>query len=241
MINIILAKVDEYPTNLFLLTQYILAFIAVGLYYYFGYKFLKRSGKEENEIQKSFFRGFGLFMISAGISIMLFYFDRVKIFLVDDRLFKDYASSVSVFARDYFWVIFAFLLVGATFLIRPVERYLLNKEKMLLSKFTIASWVLLPFLRLFESLFGKTIGAIFWFIIIFFIMINFIVLVISYLKLGNNAPTGSSLKKKSNAIVLGLFLWLIGGFLSDSIAGEKFDVFGYQDINLLAPLGPIIL
>lgn len=237
----LLADINNYPSNIFYLIQYILAFSAVGLYFYFGIKNIKRSIKTENDVQKSFLRGFGLFTLSAGLSIMLFFFDRVVIFVTGNRLFPAYSQDFSYFSRDYFWVIFGFLLIGATFLIRPVEKYLLNKPKMVLSKLTLASWAILPFMRLIETYLGKDIGLIFWCILLFFILINFVILVVSYLKLGSNAPKGSKLKKKSQSMVFGLIFWLSGGFLSDSLAKESFDAFGFTDVHLLAPLGGILL
>lgn len=235
------ADIDNYPSNIFFLVQYIFSFTAVGLYFYFGLKNIKRSKKTDNEVQKSFLRGFGLFTLSAGLSIMLFFIDRVVIFVTGNRLFPAYSEDFSYFSRDYFWVIFGFLLIGATFLIRPVEKYLLNKPKMVLSKLSLASCVLLPFIRLIETHFGKDVGLVFWCIILFFILINFIILVVSYIKLGSNAPKGSNLKKKSHSMVFALIFWLTGGFLSDSLAKESFDAFGFTDVHLLAPLGGILL
>jgi hypothetical protein len=97
---------------------------------------------------RNLFCGALVIYIIGSFSIMLFFIDRVVIFVTGNRLFPAYSQDFSYFSRDYFWVIFGFLLIGATFLIRPFEKYLLNKPKMILSKLTLASWAILPLMRL---------------------------------------------------------------------------------------------
>ncbi|MHA1755235.1 MAG: hypothetical protein ACTSVV_00595, partial [Promethearchaeota archaeon] len=135
---------------------------------YLGLKFLKDGRKAEKGTPiRSFFIGLGLFIVSVAIGEGIYLLDLVFRSHTGKRLFLTLApvdkssnwqdivgyKMASIINRDYYIVIFTVLLLSLSFLTKPLELFMLKREKPL---FTYLNRILIPFpilIRTFEVLF----------------------------------------------------------------------------------------
>lgn len=244
---------------------YISVYIMLGLCIYFGIKFIHDSRQfEKGSSQREYFIGLGLFIISIAIGEGTYLTDLylriltggmnegTRIFFTIEMWQELIGYNLeSVIAYDYYVAITITLLLSLSFLMNPLEKFMLRREKRILTHLTR---ILTPFpfiIRVFEvnlaSWFGPNFQVVdgsvpfyvfmaLWFVIIGIIAISISFFIYLYLKMGIKAPTGSSLKKKSILIILGFFLWIIAVLLTSSIFREVEDGSWY-----LFPIVPVLL
>lgn len=216
---------------------YLSVYVMLGLISIFGIKFILNGYKlEKNNAQREFFIGFGFFIISVALGEGIYLLDLVFRTYTESRLFLPLSSEGSEYSwqsivgyplaslidRDYYIVVFTFILISLSFLMRPLEKFMLRRKRKI---FTILNQILIPaplLIRILEvnlySITGIKVieGSIPYYIFTGFWLFTFGVIVISvsvligiYLKMGITAPKGSILKRKSLMIVLGIVIWLI--------------------------------
>jgi hypothetical protein len=201
---------------------------------------LRKASTRASVVAKDFDRGIAGFIAAGGMSNLLFYVDRLILFLTNNRWLESYSPDVSFLNRDYFFVILIFLLISATFLYRVIERYLQNREKTPLTKFMGVLILPMILMRVIENLAGMYAGLVILVLVGLAILISFGTIIGQYLKLGIQAPKGSDVRRKSLMCTFGVLLWASIALLSLNIAEMKFDVFGLTRFNMLAPVGPFI-
>jgi hypothetical protein len=195
----------------------------------------------ENKIANAFNRTNGLFFLFNSIMLGVFYYDRIYIFFHQGaRILAEYDNANTLIHYDYYYLGIIIVAISTTLLHYSLERYVLNKEKYLLTKLFMITFLLLPFVRFAESQFGIigsyiTVGLPL--VSIFIGLVNFFG---QYLKLGFKAPPGSEMRRKSFMIVIGFITFLAGTFVSTNLSKETFNLFDQVDLHLLAPLGPLI-
>jgi len=229
---------EQFPKLVGLIPHYTFTLIAIGIWIYFGGSFISKARNEtENPAQKSFYRGFGLFVtfsaICAGV-VTIDYMSRVftgrRIFWTDGdwQAFLGVPELTLLLNRDYWIFILIFVLFALSFLLRPVERYMLGHQSTPLSTTCLFFSPIVLVVRMFElnayAWFGIVLKkeSLFTFIfftingfIILITLIAFFVLVTLYVRMARSAPGGSVLRKKSVEVVVGLFIWLVGIFTAN--------------------------
>ncbi|MGQ4875330.1 MAG: hypothetical protein ACP6IY_14795 [Promethearchaeia archaeon] len=212
---------------------------------YLGLKFLKDGRKAEKGTPiRSFFIGLGLFIVSVAIGEGIYLLDLVFRSHTGKRLFLTLApvdkspnwqdivgyKLASIINRDYYIVIFTVLLLSLSFLMKPLELFMLKREKPL---FTYLNRILIPFpilIRTFEVLLYSIIGikvvessipyyifTALWGLVIIIMTISICLLIALYLKMAITAPKGSTLKKQSLSVILGILCWIITIFLTADV------------------------
>lgn len=182
--------------------------------------------KSQIQSQKEFYFGFGFFVLSCivaqGVYIAKITYDSFGIGLDLPRLIK-----IGGTGYEYFMVIcFSF---GFIFLMKPIEKYILNKEKLVIHKFNIVSFIALTIPYLGAVIYYNppmdenwtTIAYIgiglFGISAIFSMLGSFIF----YIRLALTS-TGA-IKKKGYLIGFGMiFMYaslIIGSFIADKIGG----------------------
>ncbi|MFO8020471.1 MAG: hypothetical protein R6U96_17750 [Promethearchaeia archaeon] len=230
--------------NMGYLSVYTMLLIIIG----FGVKFIIDGRKfEEGFAQREYFIGLGLFIISVAIGEGIYLSDLVYRTYMGTRLFLPLTSSegqvswqnllgyklVSLINRDYYLVVITILLLSLSFLMKPLEKFMLKRNTPVM---TYLNRVLVPFpliLRILEvnlhSLFGIKVveGSIpyyvftgCWIFILLVMGISILLLLGLYLKMGIQAPSGSSLKKKSFFIIIGILIWIATIFMTANIFRE---------------------
>ncbi|MHA1275506.1 MAG: hypothetical protein ACTSQS_19080 [Promethearchaeota archaeon] len=136
----------------------------------------------------------------------------------------------SIIDRDYYIVIFTVLLLSLSFLMKPLELFMLKREKPL---FTYLNRILIPFpvlIRTSEVILYPIIGikvvensmvyylfTALWGLVIIVMAISICLLIALYLKMAVTAPKGSTLKKQSLSVILGILCWIITIFLTADV------------------------
>ncbi|MHA1150472.1 MAG: hypothetical protein ACTSR8_19820 [Promethearchaeota archaeon] len=227
---------------------FLMIYIMLVLIIFFGIRFIIQGKRADNNTaQRDFFIGLGLFIISVAIGEGIYLSDLVYRAYTGSRIFLPLGDNTSgpswqttigyelasLIDRDYYIVIFVILLISLSFLMMPLEKFMLRRDKPIityLNRIFIPSPVIIRFLEVnFYNIFGIKviqnsipyfIFSLLWIIIILIIAISIIILLGLYLKMGIKAPKGSSLKKKSLLIIAGIFLWMITIFITSTIFRE---------------------
>ena len=230
--------------NIAFLTVYIM----LSLIIFFGIRFIYQGKKADTSTaQGDFFIGLGLFIISVAIGEGIYLSDLVYRAYTGSRIFLPLGGDTSgpswqsivgyelasLMDRDYYIVIFVVLLISLSFLMMPLEKFMLRRDKPVITYLNRISIPIPIIVRILEvslnDLFGIKvvqnsvpyyIFSLVWIIIILIIAISIIILLGLYLKMGIKAPKGSSLKKKSIMIITGILLWMITIFITATIFRE---------------------
>ncbi|MGV9205679.1 MAG: hypothetical protein ACOC44_16850 [Promethearchaeia archaeon] len=230
--------------NLGYLSVYALLLIIIG----FGIKIIRDGRKfEKGFAQREFFIGLGLFIISVAVGEGIYLSDLVYRTYTGSRLFLPLTSTgseaswqsivayelMSLINRDYYLVVLTVLLLSLSFLMMPLEKFMLKRNTPVI---TYLNRVLVPFpliLRILEvnmhNFFGIKVledsvpyyiftGC--WIFIIAVMAISILLLIGLYLRMGLKAPSGSSLKKKSFFIIIGIIIWIATIFMTANIFRE---------------------
>lgn len=227
---------------------FISVYLMLVLIVIFGIKFILDGSKFEKGLaQRAYFIGLGLFIISVAIGEGIYLLDLVFRSHTGARIFfpltdaegeiswqsiVDYPLA-SIIDRDYYIVVFTIILIALSFLMKPLELFMLRKEK---GRICLLNRILIPFpflIRFFEvisfSVFGVQIiensipyyiFSAFWVFVVGVVVLSILILIGLYFKMAITAPKGSSLKKKSLLIIIGILLWLITIFSTATIFRE---------------------
>lgn len=225
---------------------FISTFAMLCIFIIFAVKFISDSRDfEKGSAQKAFYMGLGLFIISVAIGEGFYLLDLVFRTHFGGRIFYQVEPTKSVafnwpdvvgyplgslMNRDYYIAIFLILLISLSFLMKPLEKFMLRKDKPVV---TYLNRILIPapiVIRIFElnlkNWFGIQVleGSIpyyvfmvLWIFIIGVIVFSIGILMYLYLKMGVKSPKGSNLRKKSFMIIFGIIFWLLAVFLTKTI------------------------
>ena len=225
---------------------YISVFAMLGLFIFFGLKFILDSrGFEKGSAQKGYYLGLGLFILSVAIGEGFYLLDLVFRTHFGNRIFYQVEPGqlvsfnwpdvvgypiTSLMNRDYYIAIFLILLISLSFLMKPLEKFMLRREKPIV---TYLNRILIPtplLIRVFELNLNNWFGiqvldgsitcyifTVLWIFVIGVIVVSILMLLGLYLKMGIKSPKGSNLRKKSFMIILGILFWLMAVFLTNTI------------------------
>ncbi|MHA1343108.1 MAG: hypothetical protein ACTSQG_03925 [Promethearchaeota archaeon] len=244
---------------------FIAIYIMLGLYFYFGLKFIKDSRDfDKGSAQRAYFVGLGFFIISVAFGEGIYLSDLVFRLYTGERLFYELAmwqrivgyELKSFIDRDYYIVAFTFILLSLSFLMKPLEQFMLRREKPIM---TYLNRILIPFpiiIRFMEvnigHWFGNELNVVegslpyyifmgLWILVIGVIALSIILLVGLYLKMGISSPKGSNIRKKSFLIIIGIIFWIVAVFLTATvfreIAAEKWYFVPIIPLLLILSLG----
>ena len=245
---------------------YISILVMLGLYVVLGIKFIKDSRKsEKGSAARGYYVGLGLFIISVAFGEGFYLMDLIfrthfggRIFLTIDSNI-DALTSIevwqyymgvridSIINRDYYLAIFLILLISLSFLMKPLEVFMLRRDRPII---TYIDRILIPIplvIRLFELNFNNWFGVpvlegsipfyIFsglWIFVILMLGLSIMVLFGLYLKMGRESPKGSSLRRKSLFIIIGIVLWISAVFLTNTVHDMlKDDWYAFPIVTLL--------
>jgi hypothetical protein len=252
MIIMILQTIaDLFPAAPWILITIILICMMIGLYAYFGLNFISKGKKSNNEIQKSYYKGLGRFIMTVAVSESMYVIDYLSRVLFNRRIFSplsDYVPLVgatqldSMFAYDYYVAIFMLLSCGLVFLFYPVEKYLLARKTKVLT-ISSALCIPVPFIARFvelsiekwtgeplaEDSLNYYITSAIWLVDVLIIVLSVFVLFSLYLKIGVAAPPGSILRKKSRFIVFGMVIWVTSILCTSLLLRQIWDDFNPAD------------
>jgi len=221
---------------------YISIFAMLGLFVFFAIKFIFDSrGFDKGSAQKGYYLGLGLFILSVAIGESFYLLDLVFRTNFGNRIFYQVEPGQSVsfnwpdvvgypitslMNRDYYIAIFLILLISLSFLMKPLEKFMLRRETPVV---TYLNRILIPapiLIRVFELNLNNWFGTqvlegsvpyyiftVLWIFVIGVIIVSILMLLGLYLKMGIKSPKGSNLRKKSFMIILGILFWLWPSFL----------------------------
>jgi hypothetical protein len=247
---------------------YISIIVMLLLYIIFGIKFIKDSrGFDKGSAARGYYVGLGLFIISVAFGEGFYLMDLIfrthfggRIFLkldpgalssIDDwQHFAGVRIDVLFINRDYYIAIFVILLVSLSFLMKPLEVFMLRRERPIV---TYIDRILIPIpllIRMFEVNFYSWFGVQvledsiqyyiltgLWIFVIAMLVISIALLIGLYLKMGKESPKGSSLRRKSFLIIIGIGFWIGAVFLTKSVHDMlKTDWYAFPAIPLLLVL-----
>lgn len=141
----------------------------------------------------------------------------------------------SMIGGDEYIVGFTMIFISLSFLLYPLEKYLLQK-RVILSIIVIVSIPLPTIIRLIEinhQAFGLDLSAgsvqqrVFvgiWLAVIVVVIAAVLFVMKLYIDLGIKSPPGSQLRKRSKLVVIGLILWIVCLFSTSRIMGHISDV-----------------
>jgi len=225
---------------------YISIFAMLGLFVFFAIKFIFDSrGFDKGSAQKGYYLGLGLFILSVAIGESFYLLDLVFRTNFGNRIFYQVEPGQSVsfnwpdvvgypitslMNRDYYIAIFLILLISLSFLMKPLEKFMLRRETPVV---TYLNRILIPapiLIRVFELNLNNWFGTqvlegsvpyyiftVLWIFVIGVIIVSILMLLGLYLKMGIKSPKGSNLRKKSFMIILGILFWLMAVFLTNTI------------------------
>ena len=242
---------------------FICIYVMLALYIFFGLKFISDSRKhEKGSAQRAFFIGLGLFIISVAIGEGVYLSDLVSRFYTGGmnsgvRIFYRVKmweviagyNIASIIDYDYYIIIFMSLLMSQSFLMKPLEKFMIRRDRPIV---TYLNRILIPLPLLIrvlevnlESWTGISLveGSLFyyiftglWILVILVMAISIMMLMGLYLKMGIKSPKGSNLRRKSFLIIVGILFWVIGVLLTSTI---------FRDIErgdwYLFPIVPLLL
>jgi hypothetical protein len=231
------------PNVLMLVLAYMFLTSAVTLYIVFGMSFLNKARATESGSayagQRSYYRGLGLFIISVALAQVLTIIDWLSMDIYDRGFFMTTDNYNPPFASmiggDEYIVGFTMIFISLSFLLYPLEKYLLQK-RVILSIIVIIAIPLPTIIRLIEinhQTFGLDLSErsiqqkIFvgiWLAVIMVVIAAVLFVMKLYIDLGVKSPPGSQLRKKSKLVVIGLIIWIICLFTTSRIMSYISDV-----------------
>ena len=204
---------------------YVLDYFALYLILCFGINYIMHGRKNDSEIVRRYSFGLGMFFISIAISSALYMIDLTSRTFFGGRLFPaqaEYEEMGYYFAsfhpQFYFIIILAFLLLSFSFLMNPIENYIINGTKKIIYKLC---WIFSPvpfILRILELLTLPQEGSmLYWIYSVFYILCWFVIVICALTLLGLYIKMASSgtgeVRKRSMAIIGGILVWLVAIFM----------------------------
>ncbi len=240
--------VDNYPILAGLLPFYIFIYMALALWVYFGFQFVGKARLErDNLAQKSYFKGFGIFVIIVAVLEGLFVLDQLCKLFGDFSLFwttPEWQSFLRIkysnptfelntlWNNDFWSLMLCCVLFGLSFLMRPLEKYMLGHQSAPLANACVVMTPAHAIVRILQinsfewfSIELKEMGfvtVIFYAveaIVSIIIVFSFLVVVTLYFRMAKAAPSGSLLRTKSIQVEVGLWIWLWGLFSTSLHSG----------------------
>ena len=227
---------------------YISVYCLLAIIISFGIKFIVDGRKfEKGFAQREFFIGLGLFIISVAIGEGIYLSDLVYRTYTGSRFFLPLASEgsepswqsilkydfTSLIDRDYYLVVLTALLLSLSFLMMPLEKYMLKRNRPVITYLNrilvplpiilrVLEVILYPFfgIKVLEDSIPYYIFTGCWIFILLVMAISILLLLGLYLRMGIKAPSGSSLKRKSFYIIIGILIWIVTIFYTANIFRE---------------------
>jgi len=208
----------------FILGGFMLDLYALGLICALGLYLIYMGRKKDNEIGRQYSVGIGLFFLAIAVSAITYSVDLAHRTFIGGRLFPAEAeykemgyTFSSLHPESYFLVILLFLLLAFSFLMKPIELYMLNRSKPILSKMCIVLSPLPLIIRGLELITLPQQGdALYWVfsglfaIVWLMVVITALSLLFIYSRIGFKS-TGD-VRKRAFAVVLSLIIWLVSIF-----------------------------
>ncbi len=259
--------VGLYPKLAGLLPFYIFIYMALALWAYFGFQFMGKAREErENVAQKSYFNGFGIFVIIVAVLEGLFVLDQLCKLFGNFNLFSttgDWQSVLRVkfgnptlvlntlWNNDYWSIMLCSVLFGLSFLMRPLEKYMLGHQSAPLANACVVLTPAHAIVRVLQinsfEWFGIELKEMGLVTVIFYaievivtviIVFSFLVVFTLYFRMAKAAPSGSLLRKKSIQVEFGLIMWLWGLF-STSLHSNFVEIL-FVDLAMIQPWAYLI-
>ncbi len=243
-------QADVFPTLIHQVIYYILMAALISQFFSVALDFLgkSRTFKQTSPAQQSYYRGLGIFILVVAICQVMYLWVAVEnqIYAHNIPLFKNASHyelkddqgnylvmfrSFMFFGEDKFIITFVLLFATLPFLTYPLERYIKEKKKYILTYASIIAAPAVLVIRAIEyysiALFGipsvpstsgdiiftgtwvYQISAILYAILIVILFTVILLLMNLYLQLGAKAPPGSKLRTKSKLVVIGLFFYVL--------------------------------
>jgi len=231
----------DYPALAGLLPFFIFIYMALALWAYFGFQFIGKSALDrENPAQKSYFRGFGMFVVVVALLEGLYVLGQITSIFAGFDLFwttirwQDYLRQIygmptfqlnTLWNNDYWILMTTLVIFSLSFLTRPLEKFMLGNQSAPLATACIVLSPMHVIVRIFEINFYGWFGveltttalatSIFYILeiaVTVVIVFAFLVVVYLYYKMAMSAPKGSALRRKSWEVEIGLFIWLFALF-----------------------------
>ncbi len=239
--------VAAHPEFIRFFAFFILIFAAIAFTFVFGFVFIgKGISEKQNLAQKAYQKGLGFFLVSGGIVMSTNVFDVVYGFLYGERFFQNFWEDYqfdTIMLYDYFIIMWVSLLLAGTFLVYPIEKYMLKRTPRL--AIIAAAFSPLPILvRLLEYRLGDAIKAgnvLHLAFTIIWIFINVLVIIILafgpalYVKMAKVAPKGSKLRKKCVEIIFGYALIIIGNVTTNRAFNFIYESAPLGTSNIILP------
>ncbi|MHA1731128.1 MAG: hypothetical protein ACTSU5_04260 [Promethearchaeota archaeon] len=217
--------------------------LSVVAHFILGGKFLLSSRSNEKiESLRRVEQGYGAWFISIGLGYGTYVLDRFwRFFYEGNRFFTSYEDRV--INRDYLLISFLFLAIAFTFLTFVIDKYLLNRQKPVLSFLCVALIALAILLRPLETAFYDPddppglVSDVLGYVLYAGIAIVLITIVGLYVSVAKSSPEGSALRKKAVTAVLGIILWVSMLMFGNN----QFDKAGwFPGVELLGPVVTIV-
>lgn len=259
--------VGLYPKLAGLLPFFIFIYMALALWGYFGFQFMgKARAERENLAQKSYFNGFGIFVVIVAVLEGLFVLDQLCKLFGDFSIFwttGDWQSFLRIkygnptfvlntlWNNDFWSLMLCTVLFGLSFLMRPLEKYMLGHQSAPLANACVVLAPAHAIVRILQincyEWFGIELKEMGFVTVIFYsveaivsiiIVFSFLVVVTLYFRMAKAAPSGSLLRKKSIQVEIGLWVWLWGLFSTSLHSGFVEALFA--NLATIPPYGYLI-
>ena len=214
----------EIKSFYYVLGGFMLDFYALGLMCAFGLHLILVGRKKSNEIGKQYSIGIGLFFLSVAISAITYSVDLAHRTFIGGRLFPASAEYkemgfefASLHPESYFLAILLFLLLAFSFLMKPIELYMLNRPKAVMSKMCIGLAPLPVLIRIFELLTLPQEGSGLYWVFTGLFAVVWLMVVITALSLLSiyfrmAIKSTGDVRKRGFAVVVAMLVWLASIF-----------------------------
>jgi membrane-associated phospholipid phosphatase len=203
------------------LLGFLLDFYAFSLIFAFGLHSVLEGRKKTNEIQKQYSTGIGNFFMSISASSMVYGVDLTAREFFGARIFPARAEFEamgfvfdSLHMETYFILILVFLLLAVSSIMKPIEKYVMNRPKAIISKIALVLSPLPIIIRILELIFLPLEGDILYYVFFGLFGIIWLIIAISvflivglYLKIA--IKSAGDIRKRSFAVVVSIIIWLV--------------------------------
>ncbi len=204
----------------YVLLGFILDFCFNLLIIAFGVNLILQSKKQEGEAQKQYSIGIGLFFVSIAASALIYGLDLGNRTFFGSRIFPARAEYTqmgyifdSMHVESYFIVILVFLSLSLAALMFPVEKHMVQRKKIYLTKLNLIMAPIPILIRILELLTLPTNGTPLYYVFYIFFLLVWISIFISIVSIigiyvNISIKSAGQIRKKSIIIALNMILWL---------------------------------
>ncbi len=205
----------------YVLLGFILDFCFNLLIIIFGINLILQSKRQEGQVQKQYSIGIGLFFVSIAASALIYGIDLANRTFFGNRIFParaEYERMGLVFdsmhVESYFIVILVFLSLSLAALMFPVEKHIVQRKNLLLTKLNLFIAPIPIIIRIIELLTLPREGTALYYVFYALFLLVWLSIIISMIFIigiyvNISLKSVGQIRKKSITIVVTMLLWLV--------------------------------